>query len=66
VKVRKILYYALWPVEQLFYFLSWLGRWLKMLIIVSNPIFLAIYLMNRERRRGKENEEANAGRPGDR
>lgn len=47
---RRILYYALLPVEWAAYLVQ--GTWsvLKWLIIVSNPLFLAIWLMNRNNR----------------
>ncbi len=63
MKARTVLYWALWPVEVLVYLLQGMayalqgfGRLLWFLIIVSNPLFLAIYLMNR-RRRPRERQE---------
>jgi hypothetical protein len=55
VKVRKVLYYGLWPFEKVAFFLGWLVRVLRMLVIVTNPVFLAIYLVNRRgNRKGEE------------
>ena len=46
--VRKALYYLTWPLEALAFAVSALGRPLKFAIIVSNPAFLALYLMSRK------------------
>lgn len=57
MKVRKVLYYVLWPFEQLALFIGWLVRMLRMLVIVTNPVFLAIYLANRRgNRKGEEDK----------
>lgn len=50
MKRRKLLYYALWPVEVLADFLTWTCRVLKWMLIASNPILLALYLSRREKK----------------
>ncbi len=63
MKARRVLYWALWPVQVLAYVLQGVAyalhstlRLVWCLMIASNPLFLAIYLMNR-RRRPRERQE---------
>ena len=51
---RWVFYYALWPVELLVAWLTAVGTLFKWILIASNPLFLAIYLMNRNRRRRED------------
>lgn len=60
---RRVLYWALWPVEKLFLGLAWLGRLCKgpsrllpALFIVSNPVLLAFWITGRHKRRREEDE----------
>ena len=48
--LRRALYYALWPLAALAYTLQGVINLFWFLIIVSNPLFLAIWLLNRDRR----------------
>ena len=56
MKVRKILYYVLWPVEVMAFMVGRSIQLAWMLIIVTNPVFLAIYLLNRQKRRRDEED----------
>ena len=53
---RRALYYALWPLEKAFDFLAWAGRVLGALIIASNPVLLAMWILRRDKRRQKEDK----------
>lgn len=60
---RRVLYWALWPLEKLCLGLAWLGRLCKgpsrilpALFIVSHPALLAFWIMGRGKRRREEDE----------
>ena len=53
---RRVLYWALWPVEQLLVGLAWLGRASWALIIASNPVLLAMWILRRDKRRQEEDK----------
>lgn len=53
MKRRKLLYYALWPVEVFAFAVAGMGRALKWLLIASNPVLLALYLSRREKKRDR-------------
>ena len=48
---RIVVYWALLPIEWVAYLAEGSIRGFRFLIIASNPLFLAIHLMNRDRRR---------------
>lgn len=54
--LKRALYYALWPLEQAFVGLAWLGRVSWALIIASNPALLAMWILRRDKRRQKEDQ----------
>ncbi len=56
MKAKRILYYALWPVEATVWTVNALAELFWKLIIVSNPLFLALYLLDREKKR-KQGEQ---------
>lgn len=56
MKRRKLLYWALWPVEQAALTFSSGIRLLTMLVIVTNPVLLTLYLLNRRKKREREDE----------
>jgi len=53
---RRALYYALWPVEKALDLLGWLWRASCALIIASNPLFLAMWILRRDKRRREEDK----------
>lgn len=54
---RKLVYYALWPVQCAILAVAWLFRFLFMLFIVSNPVTLALWL-SRPKRRTRRKERS--------
>lgn len=53
---RRALYYALWPLEWALVVLGWLWRGLRALVIASNPVLLAMWILGRDRRRERKDE----------
>ncbi|MBA7703809.1 hypothetical protein ES703_112603 [subsurface metagenome] len=53
---RRVLYWALWPLEKALDLLGWLWRVSLALIIVSNPVFLAMWILGRDKRRREEDK----------
>ena len=56
MKARRLVYWALWPVEQVVVALEGMWRLTMFLVIASNPVFLALWLMRR-RKRERERQE---------
>jgi hypothetical protein len=56
VTARRVLYYALWPVEKALYLLALAGRALRALFIASHPGLLAMWILRRDKRRREEDE----------
>ena len=57
MKARKVLYWALWPVGIAVSIIESLAKVVWMLIIVSNPLFLAIYLLSRRNKQERTEGE---------
>ena len=55
--VRRVLNPALAVAQWVLFVFEWLGRLIWYLIIVSNPVFLAIWLMTRSHDEEEEEEE---------
>lgn len=53
---RRALYYALWPAEKALDLLGWLWRASCALIIASNPVLLATWILRRGKRRERKDE----------
>lgn len=53
---RTVVWVALWPLEKLAYVLQGGARFVKFLVIASNPLFLALWLMHRDTRRKGSDE----------
>lgn len=53
---RRVLYWALWPLEKALDLLGWLWRASCALIIASNPVLLAGWILRRDRRRREEDK----------
>ena len=53
---RRALYWALWPLEKASDLLGWLWRASCALIIASNPVLLAMWILRRDKRRHEEDK----------
>lgn len=60
---RRVLYWALWPLEKLFLGLAWLlrlcegpSRVVRAVVIASNPALLGFWIVGRDKRRRKGDE----------
>lgn len=54
--LRWLIYYGLWPLEALAFAFERMVKVMRVIIIASNPVFLAYWLFRREEREREQDE----------